>query len=92
MSHRTQGRLFALFTERLGKDHDAWHDFAAQHGVQLSTKDGKPTFSGLAETAARTLIGKLELVPAPERPPAPPVADEDDEDGLLAYARERMAP
>jgi hypothetical protein len=94
MAHRTQGRLFALMGERLGKDHDDWHDFAAQHGVALATKGGKPTFTGLSEAAARALIAKLEVIPPSEwaKPPAAPapVADEDDEDGLLAYARERI--
>lgn len=71
---RTNGRLFALLDERLGRDKPARLTFAAEHGIIVDS------FSALTELQARTLIRALELI----RPP------EDPDDALLDYAEGKL--
>lgn len=74
MQARTQGRLFALCSERLSMDQAARHTFAAEHGIVVGS------WSELTEMQGRTLIKKLEMIP-----PAP-----DPDDALLAYAEGKL--
>ena len=83
---RRWGRMFALLDERVGKDHDTRHAFAASVGVVLPTDKltGEPTFSGLDEVGMKRITDACEIIP-PERWAKPPRAIErDEEDAILA--------
>ena len=77
MHPRTQGRLFALLSERGMLEKDARIEWAAKMGI------GIDSFSELTEDDARLLIRKLELLPVP--------APLRDPDALLKdYAAARL--
>lgn len=79
MQHRTRGRLFALFEERLSTDKAAQLAFAAEHGVVVTSR------SDITEAQARLLIRKLEMIPPVTQ------TDRDAIDAALdEYARERL--
>jgi hypothetical protein len=76
MRPSTQGVLFGLLDSRLSTDPATRHAFAADNGVTLPQRNGRPTFSGMAEADAQRIIDLLRTMPDPS-------------DALDAYAAQK---